>query len=270
VDEISLDDVLGEFNRFERQLKASRRTWSRSEGDADTIRRLFESWHRDYRPRFQLTLGDHPAMLEVDDRLSHLRTRAGRTLDVGKVRKTLREIAHVIDSELLPAYAAARWSDAVKTSGDVESRTSDIGRDPIVERLTALDPRLGARYHQALLDLRDDKRLSYLGAAGEIREALRAATHLLAPDEEAIKQQSWYKGHEGKPTQAERIRFVVQERSEAKSAAEAAELVETMVGALGREVYTRASNAFHSGSERAEVQRVEGYARAVLADILPG
>lgn len=96
------------------------------------------------------------------------------------------------------------------------------------------------------------------------------SVQLLAPDDAVIQAEPWFKGHEGKPTQAERIRAVLQARGDGHgSATNASELVETKTAALGRDLYTRASGALHSGTERDEVTKVELYVRAVLMEILP-
>jgi hypothetical protein len=104
-----------------------------------------------------------------------------------------------------------------------------------------------------------------------LREVLRATIHLLTEDEAAIKSQPWFKGDDhGRATQAERIRHIMASSGgSVRSAADAGELVETMVGTIGRELYTRASKAFHAGTDRAEVERIRRYTVAVLGDLLP-
>ena len=64
-------------------------------------------------------------------------------------------------------------------------------------------------------------------------------------------------------------RYILQQQhSDAsdEAAGEAAELVETRVGRFGRMLYSRASGAFHVGTQRADIA---GYVDAVLNEILP-
>lgn len=143
------------------------------------------------------------------------------------------------------------------------------GNDPLVARLEALDPDLARSYRQALTDLEDSNRLSFLGPAGEIREVMRGVMHKLAPDRK-VKKQKWFVGEKnGNPTQAERIRFIVQGGDNWKSANSTAETVEEKVGRLGRSLYGRASKAFHAGTQRREVEKILGYVRALLDEMLP-
>lgn len=98
---------------------------------------------------------------------------------------------------------------------------------------------------------------------------MRATIHLLAPDDD-VKSQTWFKGDEdGKPTQAERIRFIVQSKSGADAAIGTGGVVDTKVGRLGRQLYQRASKGFHAGAQREEVQKIAGWVEAVLNEILP-
>jgi hypothetical protein len=128
---------------------------------------------------------------------------------------------------------------------------------------------LANSYEQAHADLADTGRASYLGPAGEIREVMRGAMHLLAPDDE-VEAQTWFVGDDkGRPTQAERIRYIVQSKSGAESTIETAEIVDTKVGRLGRQLYQRASKAFHAGTQRDEVGKIVGWVEAVLNEILP-
>ena len=149
-------------------------------------------------------------------------------------------------------------------SGTPPSVDSDLLR-----RLDALDPNLAASYTQVHRDFVDDTRLSFLGPAGEIREVMRAVIHRLAPTDD-VQEQTWYVGRDDKPTQAERIRFILESRSRAeKSATDAAGMVDDRVGKLGRTLYTRASRAFHAGTQREEVSKIVGYVEAVLNEVLP-
>jgi hypothetical protein len=265
----SLDDAPAGFRALERQLASKGVKTTRSAATAGAIRGLHETWMRVYRPRLVTTLGELPAIEAVDLELTRLRSRLGDTLLVRDLRRSLREIAKIIDNEILPAYTGARWSEASAPPRERASQSPGVD-DPLLGRLDDLHPALARSYRQALNDLADPTRISFLGTAGEIREVLRAVIHTLAPDPEPIKKQPWFKGHDGRPTQAERIRYIMQQRAEGESAAiQAADLVDVKVGTLGRDLYERASRAFHAGTERGEVAKIELYVRGVLLDVLP-
>jgi hypothetical protein len=91
----------------------------------------------------------------------------------------------------------------VPARGPLSSREADV-----LARLHRESAALANSLEQALKDLNDHTRLSYVGPAGEVREVMRATVQLLAPDEE-VRKQAWYLGIEqgGKrnPSQAQRI-----------------------------------------------------------------
>jgi len=172
-------------------------------------------------------------------------------------------------TDLLERIRAFQESVRAERGARPASPAPPTDADPLVARLGALDPDLARSYRQALIDLADSNRLSFLGPAGEIREVMRAAMHKLAPDGE-VNKQKWFVGDKNRnPTQAERIRFVVQGGDNWKSANSTAETVEEKVGQMGRSLYGRASKAFHAGTQKREVEKILGYVRALLDEMLP-
>ena len=164
---------------------------------------------------------------------------------------------------------ARAFQDSVAKPHEPAARELSLADEQIIAKLDSLDTKLATSYSQALLDLADPNRLTFMGPAGEIREVMRVVVHKLAPDDK-VKAEPWFTGDDdGKPTQAERIRYAAQGSGTWETARDSAETIEQRVGALGRRLYGRASKAFHSGTERKEVNAILGYVRAVLADILP-
>jgi hypothetical protein len=259
----SLDDASEGFRSLERALSRRTARTTRARQDANAIRASVETWFRTYRPRLVGVLGDLPSIERVDGQLQQLRARVGTQFVIADLRAELRAIVRTIDREVLPAYDAARWTEAA-TQG-----TRPAGQQALAERLATLSPDLAASYQQVHRDLADDGRGTFLGPAGEIREVMRGAIHLLAPDGD-VRAQPWFQGDQGRPTQTERIRYILQQSSASEAApGEAADIVDTKVARLGRLLYSRASGAFHAGTQRAEVNRIVGYAEAVLNEILP-
>jgi hypothetical protein len=251
------------FLALERRLSRRTARTTRSVEDFNSVRALVDAWFRVYRPQITRVLGEYPAISTVDERLQALRANVGTRFVISDLRAELRAIARHITREILPAYAAARWSGAA-TAERVVSATDE----ELLRRLEGVSLELAESYRQVLQDTRDESRLTFLGPAGELREIMRAAIHILAPDN-AVAGQAWFVGHQGRPTQAERIRFILQEGRGERSAVETAEVVEQKVAELGRSLYTRASQAFHAGAKRAEVERALAYVRAILNEILP-
>jgi hypothetical protein len=259
-----LDAAPRAFKSLDRELSRRSTRTTRSKEDANAIRALIEAWFRTYRPALAEVFGDLPAVDNVDRDLRDLLSIVGSKMVISDLRARLRAVARMIERDILPAYDAARWTTA---AAPATRQVQPSG--PLVTRLRSLSPELADSYEQVQADLQDGARMTFLGTAGEIREVMRATIHLLSPDEE-VAAQEWFVGDDnGRPTQAERIRFVVQSKSGADSAIEAAEIIDTKVGRFGRQLYQRASKSFHAGTQRDEVGRIATWVDAVLNEILP-
>lgn len=271
----ALDEAPNAFYSLERRLGRRAARTTRAREDSNAVRALGEAWFRTYRPQIVAVLGDLPAIESFERQLRDLLGRAGATFVIADLRRDLRMLARTLERQVLPAYEAARWSDAAQPAPQTQTEDSKQREDTpafnvaIAERLDQISPDLGASYRQVHADLGQPDRLSFLGPAGEIREVMRAAIQLLSPDEE-VTAQDWFVGHEGRPTQAERVRFILQQRDQSqRSPSEAAEIVDEKVGLFGRRLYGRASAAFHAGTQRDELGRIVAWVDAVLNEILP-
>jgi hypothetical protein len=143
----------------------------------------------------------------------------------------------------------------------------------IIATLDGLVPTAALSYKQATFDLLDDNRVSFRGAALELREALRETLDHLAPDKEVIAADGYVqeKDRHG-PTMKQKVRFILKARGQKKGAAAAPEgaasAVEETIAGLTRTVYELSSVATHIALERTAVMRVRRYVVAVLHDIL--
>lgn len=264
----SLDEFAPAIRALEQSLKRARFKTSTSQDLYDDLSQVHEDWVRHVQPKLRDILGDVEELDQVDRIVARVRSLVGTRVTLNDLRADLRLIAKIVDSVLLPAYQTARWTQAA--SPPAERAPTREQPDQIAERLGLLDEALRDSYTQALADLSDESRSSYLGPAGELREVVRGAVHFLTPDDEAIKSQGWFEGHDHRPTQAERIRFILQgQEREHQHAVEAAELVEMKTASIGRRLYRRASKAFHAGTQREEVERIAMYAKAFLLDVVP-
>lgn len=143
----------------------------------------------------------------------------------------------------------------------------------ILARLRKQSAALADSMEQVLRDMNDQTRLSYVGPAGEVREVMRAAVQLMAPDEE-VRQQPWFvgipQGGKVNPSQAERTRYAVQKRRGSKEQVEDSDaLIDNLVGQIGRRTYTVGSGRFHAGTDQADVWKLTGWVWAVLDEVLP-
>ena len=147
-----------------------------------------------------------------------------------------------------------------------------IDRKDIFDALSKVTPALGNSYAQVKRDIQDINRISWAGDAHEIREILTNLLRTLAPDKE-VESQFWFKSEtkDGKPTQRQRVRYILQSRgvnSTKREVVEKVDILDEMIGELVRSTYSRASDAAHTYETRKEVVRLLGYFEAFAHDLL--
>lgn len=143
----------------------------------------------------------------------------------------------------------------------------------VIQTLDGLVPSAALSYRQAIIDLANEKRLSFRGPALELREALRETLDHLAPDSEVTSASGYIqeKNRYG-PTMKQKVRFILKARGQSKSSSEVPEqtttTIDEMVGTLTRSIYDRSSVATHVALERKTVIQIRRYVVAILHDIL--
>jgi hypothetical protein len=143
----------------------------------------------------------------------------------------------------------------------------------IYETLLKLIPTAALSYKQALLDLADENRISFRGAATEFREALRETLDHLAPDKEVAAQQNFkYEKDRKTPTMKQKVRFILRMRdlpdNAIKPPEDAVEIVDERIASFARSVYERSSISTHVATQKNEVLQVKNYVNTVLAELL--
>jgi hypothetical protein len=143
----------------------------------------------------------------------------------------------------------------------------------ILDRLRRHSAPVADSMEQALTDLNDGSRLSFVGPAGEIREVLRATVQIFAPDDQ-VRAQSWFvgiqQGANTNPSQSERLRYAVQRRGGDRNQVKGVEeLIDQLIGEIGRRTYTTGSAAFHAGTQQGRVRKLAGWVFALLDEVLP-
>lgn len=161
-----------------------------------------------------------------------------------------------------------RVEAVVPARGPLSAREASI-----LARLRRQSPSLADSMEQALRDMNDPGRLSYMGPAGEVREVMRACVQQLAPDDE-VRKQPWFvgikQGSKTNPSQAERARYAVQQRRGSKEQVQVTpELIDELVGKISRSTYTSGSSALHAGADQDAVWKLTGWVWAVLDEVLP-
>jgi hypothetical protein len=166
--------------------------------------------------------------------------------------------------------------EPVASSSGASHRISN-GLTPDESKLLAtieqMVPSANISYRQAIIDLSDDKRVSFRGPALELREVLREVLDYVAPDKDVIASPGFQleKNRPG-PTMKQKVRYILRKRgigkTKAASPEDSANAVDAIVGDLTRSAYDLGSLATHVASERRQVVQVKRYIDAVLHDIL--
>ncbi len=144
---------------------------------------------------------------------------------------------------------------------------------PVIKTLESLVPDSAKCYRQAMTDLADTNRLSYRGVALELRECLREVLDHLAPDQQVAQSSGFVlEQNQTKPTQKQKVRYILRLRGRSKSEIEAPldfmSAIEEAFGQATRSVYSKASRSTHSLQPREQVLELKRYMDAVLGTVL--
>lgn|SRR5574341_39492 len=224
-------------------------------------------WFKDVSPFANLVSNDKMALQSIDLSMNQL---LSHTLKATKRSTYLSTVNLAVKT-----YEKAIYVDLHKNYGTILSGASAtaLGNGEVANALAKISDSLHSGYQQVLKDLSEDSRLSWRGTANELREVLRELLHILAPDSEVVKAQ-WYKEdtQTKKPTQAQRARYILEQRSTHQNRAEAAQetitLVEESISKLVRKTYERANNATHTPQDKDEVKRILDYFNVLAKDLL--
>lgn len=143
----------------------------------------------------------------------------------------------------------------------------------VLDALKRLSESAAKSYEQGLRDLAAGNRGSWRGTAVEFREALREALDSLAPDADVTKQAGYKQEKDTHgPTMRQKAIFVLKARrrsdAERKPFASAMDIIDELIGAFCRGVYTRSSVAVHVSPTRAEAAKLADYVTLVLRELL--
>jgi hypothetical protein len=230
-----------------------------------------QTYFRKIHPELQ-TLGVDSALIaQVDESMQGLlRLSKGthsKKMYLGLLKpliKSLVDVSGAIELRHAEREFLSRSSGAVSLSSN---------ETIIYETLLKLIPTAALSYKQALLDLADENRISFRGAATEFREALRETLDHLAPDKEVAAQQNFkYEKDRKTPTMKQKVRFILRMRdlpdNAIKPPEDAVEIVDERIASFARSVYERSSISTHVATQKNEVLQVKNYVNTVLAELL--
>jgi hypothetical protein len=174
-------------------------------------------------------------------------------------------------NELRP-YLLEATIDLMKGLGSGRLVLSQIEK-AILDTLSALLPSCAASYEQALRDIAQSARVSWRGTATELRETLREVIDHFAPDEKVSLIPGFQlEVGQSKPTQKQKVRFILRARRTSGTAVAVAEasidIVDGAVATLARSAYQRGSASTHVGASSKEIKSLKRYVDALLAELL--
>jgi hypothetical protein len=171
-------------------------------------------------------------------------------------------------------FARADIGKLLPPPSNVKSRSGHAYEEDeqIIDKLDALVASAALSYKQAVLDLRDDSRVSFRGPALELREAVREILDHLAPDSEVTAAPGYVqeKDRTG-PTMKQKVRFIMKKKGKRSSSDAPEQTVtafEEAIAGLTRAVYERSSKATHVSGERQTVVQLRRYVVAIFHEIL--
>lgn len=232
----------------------------------DYVRSVVSAYFREIRPKLLLRVKVDDLFADTDRHMQNLLELIQGQPTITKA-KTLAASFMKSVSSLEVAIVTQQQEDPL-TSSTIGECDSDI-----IKTLKEMLPEAGAAYEQALLDLVNGTRISWIGTAADLREALRMLLDKLAPDEEVIAMSDYKIEPNAKgPTMKQKVRCILKARGKSgpdrKAAEESARLVDECVGDIFRSTYTNASKFAHIGAAHEDVLKMKRYVSALLAELL--
>ncbi len=255
----SVEALLEETDQIRRAVRGGPGEQIQSASDCEKIRSLCAAY---FVARAEL--GSSEDAIAADEIFKELHSAAR-----GKPRR-----AKVIDRLSKAKQLLVRLEGAAMTSAAAKSAGRRTETDRlIIETLREICPTAAGAYSQALADLSAERRESWRGPATDLREALREALDVLAPDPEVTKDPGFRLEKDAhRPTMKQKVRFILKKREIPHGAMAAPENavqgVEDILGGITRSVYNRSSLSTHTPTDKNEVVRVHAWVRLVFCDLL--
>jgi len=257
------------FDQLQKRFSTKNKNQSPPRDDRTFVIAACHSWFSEYRDGLVKLGVSDKHLLEIDGNMRSLISIANSSARRGVYQKNINNIRKVSDKFITEAQVAEWIKD---------KNSNNLGDLNVIEALRNLDEDLERRYNQVLSDLNDQQRISYAGTANELREIIRIILSKKAPTDRVMKM-PWFKTARvndknlpSQPTQAERVRFILEFRKSSKNAVEQAQgqeqLIDALIGKIVRSSYSRINAGVHATEDNKEIERCLRYANAFLLDIL--
>ncbi len=257
------------FEQLQKRFLARRKNQSPPREDRAFVTAASRVWFEEYREGFRQLGVSGEDLLEVDKNMRKLIILAASSARRSQYQGCINAIKKTTDKFITNAQVV-EWENAKKFTGS--------GNKNVIEALRNLDEDLERRYLQVLSDIGDQTRISYAGTANELREVVRIVLHAKAPNEK-VEKMPWFelerisdKNLPKQPTQAERVRYILEARKSSKGAVdqvqEEEQLIDALIGRVVRSSYGRINVSVHAIEDRSEIERCLRYVDAFLLDIL--
>ena len=257
-------DLCTAFKQYSSQLDRVSAKHVNSQEMKNSTKQLAQIYFRNVRALLALYSLDEQTEPLTTAFQTLLELSEGRNLasSYKKQTKIIRRLIPRVTSQL-------ELQGGASSSGNSSSMTDH----KIIAILTDLSLPAAQCYQQAIADLTDPRRLSFLGPAHELRECLRQVLDKIAPDAD-VEKAPGYK-HERdlkKPTMKQKVRFIFKnrERSATESAApeDAANAIESVIADMTRSTYDHGSLAAHKERGKKSVEQLKRYVDVVFHDLL--
>jgi len=265
------DSFIGDFDDLKRNIIKSSVEKISATKYRDSSKAVAQLYFRRIRPGLLLIALEREIISELDTAIKNLfrlsmkvNRRSTYVKNLGKAEQLLESIA--ILREL-------HYSDEAFAEASPDAPEMSQHERLIYDSMMDLVPSAARSYRQAILDLSIETRLSYRGAANELREALREVLDHLAPDDE-IQGEPGFKLEQGqtKPTRKQKARHILRARGQGRTASKVPEdmieAFEEKLAVVVSATYSRTNLSTHVQTERQEVLRLKRYVDTVLSELL--
>lgn len=257
------------FDRFSRHIGQARTVNINAKALRDEARAIAQQYFRKARPGIS-GAGLEEELIALDGAVQSILELSGGHNAAASYKKQIKAVRKILPK----VTSRIELNHGLATTAS--NTTNEDAR--IIETLDGLVPSAARSFQQAIIDLADDRRISFRGPALELREALRETLDTLAPDGDVtgadgyVPEKDQYGKERSGPTMKQKVRFILKARGQSKSSSQVAEqsttTVDEMVATLTRSIYDKSSVATHVATERKAVDQIRRYIVAVLHEIL--
>jgi hypothetical protein len=237
----------------------------------DAAKKIVQQYFRQARPHLIELQLDSEALASLDSEMQALLVLSNGRSKKQSYSQVLRRIKGLLQN--VEFEREIRLGQQLIFPAGQQSSVLTSVEKRIIETINQLVPSAALSYEQAILDLNSKDRISFRGTANELRETLREVLDYLAPDDKVMKGQGFkLEAGKTKPTQKQKVRYILKSRGLSRTAINAPEdsvsIVEELMASLARSIYERSSLSTHVATARQELEQVKMYIDIVLIELL--